>query len=67
MIKSILVGFLLLTAAYSAIVACLAYMGVIKSRMDKEKTDEDHVIGFAASIIAWLVAGLFLFFAYLAS
>jgi hypothetical protein len=63
--KTVLEIFLLVTAACFIGVATVAFLGVVKARKDKGKTDDDMATGLLASIGCWMVGGLFLFFAYL--
>ena len=65
--KNVLLCFFLLTATGFLVTATLAFFGVLKARKDKGKTDDDMATGMLASIAAWMLGGLFLFFAYLAS
>lgn len=65
--KTVLLCFFLVTATVFLLTATLAFFGVVKARKDKGKTDDDMATGLLASIAAWLLGGLFLFFAYLAS
>lgn len=65
--KTVLLSFFLFTATVLLVTATLAFFGVLKDRMAKGKADDDMAIGMLASIAAWLLGGLFLFFAYLAS
>ena len=65
--KTVLFIFLLLTAVAILGVATLAFLGIVKARKDKGKTDDDMAIGVAAAFFAWIVGGVFLYLAYLAS
>lgn len=65
--KNLLFSFLFLTATVFIVVATLAFLGVLKARKDKGKTDEDMATGMLASVICWFLGGLFIFLAYLAS
>lgn len=65
--KTVLLCFFLLTATVFLLTATLAFFGVVKARKAKGKTDDDMAMGMLASIASWLIGGLFLFFAYLAS
>ena len=65
--KTVLLSFFLFTATVLLVTATLAFFGVLKERMAKGKADDDMATGMLASIAAWMLGGLFLFFAYLAS
>ena len=65
--KTVLLSFFLFTATVFLVTATLAFFGVLKERMAKGKADDDMATGMLASIAAWMLGGLFLFFAYLAS
>jgi hypothetical protein len=64
--KTILFSFLLFTATVCLTTSVLAFLGVMKDRMKKGKTDDDMVTGFAASLFAWGAGLIFLYCAYLA-
>ena len=63
--KYVLYCFLVITAMVFLVVAATAFLGVLKARKDKGKTDDDMATGMLASVICWMLGGLFLFFAYL--
>jgi hypothetical protein len=65
--KTVLQIFLLVTAACFISVATVVALGVLKARRAADKTDDDMATGMLASIVFWMIGGLFLFFAYLAS
>lgn len=65
--KTVLFSFMLFTATLCFIVATLAFLGVLKARKDKGKTDDDIATGIFASAICWSFGLLFLYAAYLAS
>ena len=65
--KTVLFIFLLITAVAFLSVATLAFLGIVKARKDKGKTDDDMAIGLAAAFFAWVVGGVFLYLSYLAS
>ena len=65
--KNVLFCFLFLTATVFIVVAALAFLGVLKARRDKGKTDDDMATGALASVICWMLGGLFIFLTYLAS
>jgi hypothetical protein len=65
--KTVLLSFLLVTAACFIGVATVAALGVLKARRAADKTDDDMATGALACVICWMLGGLFLFFAYLAS
>lgn len=65
--KTILFVFLTMTAFAFLAVATFAFLGVVKARKEKGKADDDMAIGLAASFFAWIVGGVFLYLAYLAS
>lgn len=65
--KNVLFCFLFLTATVFIVVATLAFLGVLKARRDKGKTDDDMAAGALASVICWMLGGLFIFLTYLAS
>jgi hypothetical protein len=63
--KTVLEIFLLVTAVCFISVATVAGLGVLKARRAADKTDDDMATGMLASVICWMLGGLFLFFAYL--
>ena len=65
--KNVLYCFLVITATVFIFVATAAFLGVFKARKDKGKTDDDMATGMLASVICWMLGGLFIFLAYLAS
>jgi hypothetical protein len=65
--KTVLLSFLLVTAACFISVATVAFLGVLKARRAADKTDDQMASGMLASLVCWMLGGLFLFFAYLAS
>ena len=65
--KTLLESFLLVTAACFISVATVAFFGVVKAIRAAGKTDDDMAMGMVASVVCWILGGLFLFFAYLAS
>jgi heme/copper-type cytochrome/quinol oxidase subunit 2 len=65
--KYVLYCFLVITAMVFLFVATAAFLGVLKARKDKGKTDDDMATGALASVICWMLGGLFIFLAYLAS
>ena len=65
--KTVLEWFLIVTAACFISVATIAFLGVVKARRAADKTDDDMATGMVASVVCWMLGGLFLFFAYLVS
>ena len=65
--RHVLYCFLVITATVFLFVAAAAFLGVLKARKDKGKTDDDMATGMLASVICWMLGGLFIFLAYLAS
>jgi putative exporter of polyketide antibiotics len=65
--KYVLYCFLVTTATVFLFVAAAAFLGVLKARKDKGKTDDDMATGMLASVICWMLGGLFIFLAHLAS
>jgi hypothetical protein len=63
--KTVLELFLLVTATCFISVATVAFLGVLKARRAAEKADDDMAVGIVASVVCWMLGGLFLFFAYL--
>lgn len=65
--KYVLYCFLVITAMVFLVVAAAAFLGVLKARKDKGIDDDDMATGMLASVICWMLGGLFIFLAYLAS
>ena len=65
--KTVLEIFLLVTAVCFISVATVAGLGVLKARRAADKTDDDMATGMLASVICWMLGGLFIFLAHLAS
>jgi hypothetical protein len=63
--ETVLKSFLLVTATCFISVATVAFLGVLKARRAADKTDDDMAKGMLASLVCWMLGGLFLFFAYL--
>ena len=66
MIKTLLIGFLLMTS-FLAMATSVSAMIALKKESKQNPDDEIIAYKFAAVVGLWLISGLFLFFAYLAS
>lgn len=66
MIKTLLTGFLLMTS-FLAMATSVSAMIALKKESKQNPDDDTIPYKFAAVVALWMVSGLFLFFAYLAS
>ncbi len=63
--KNILLGFLLSTAGFFAVIAVFGFIKLHKSIECKDDIDDKKAVSFGAIILSWLLCGLFIFLSYL--